>query len=124
MSKQIPVGRFRRVTIDDEDYDRCAPFRWRMRTYKKKREGRTVRQEYAFAYVLVNGKQKLLFLARYLANCPPDQRVSFINHDHTDYRKENLRVSGRPVIPADEAFARKHKLPDIFTLLEDYENGE
>ena len=78
---------------------------------------------YIYADVILNGKKAELRLARYIANCPPGKRVWHINNNGMDCRKSNLRVSGERLVPADEAFAVKHDLPDIFTLLEDSENG-
>ena len=119
----LPVSRFRRALIDDEDYDRCKILRWRLNTYKTKRDGRTVSSQYVFADVIVNGKKKKLLLARYITNCPPGKRVWFNNNENLDCRKQNLRIGGERLVAADEVFAKKHKLPDIFTLLEDSENG-
>jgi hypothetical protein len=120
---RIPVTRWRRALIDDEDLPRCAPLRWYTNTDKKTRKGRTVSHTFVYAIVLVNGKKTVLRLARYIANCPPGKRVWHINGNALDCRKSNLRISGERLVPADEAFAEKHDLPDIFTLLEDSENG-
>jgi hypothetical protein len=119
----IPVSRFRRAIIDDEDLERCQILRWRLNTHKTKRDGKTVVNEYVFADVFVNGKRKKLLLSRYVTNCPPGKRVWFNNHNNLDCRKKNLRIGGERLVAADVAFAQRNKLPDIFSMLEDSENG-
>lgn len=119
----LPVTRYRRVLIDDEDFERCSQLRWHINVLKETRKGRTVRFSYVYAYVFVNGKQKKLLLSRFVSGCGPNQRVRYLNGNHFDCRKENLSFGGERIIPADVVFAKKHILPDIFTMLEDSENG-
>jgi hypothetical protein len=121
--QRLHVNRTEFALIDDEDYERCKPLRWQVRKHHSRKSGRIVINRYVYSDVLRNGKKTRLLLARYIANCPPGQRVWFVNGNNLDCRKANLRVSGKRLVPIDAAFQQKHNLPNIETLLDEYENG-
>ena len=121
--QRLHVNKTEFALIDDDDFARCSPLRWRIRKHKSRKNGIVVVNRYVYAKVLKDGKETRLLLSRYISNCPPGQRVWHVNNVNLDCRKANLRVSGERLVPIDIAFQEKHNLPDITTLLEEFENG-
>jgi hypothetical protein len=80
---QIPLSQGKAALVDDEDF---ARFRWCFRAEQNKVEG------YAVRHVRVDGRQKLEYLHRAIANPPPGYEVVFANHNKLDCRRENMRV--------------------------------
>lgn len=102
------------VLIDDEDYERCKPFRWHITDQKKYRGTQLVRKKYVFTRLKVNGKYKPLILARFILNVPPEFRVTYVNSNHMDCRKANLKVNGiRQDLPRIAGFSHEEILAAV-----------
>jgi hypothetical protein len=80
---EIQLSRGKLALIDDTDVERVMPYRWfAMQTRKDK--------WYAAAHV--EGRNKLVYLHRFLAGPKHNEVVDHVNGDGLDCRRENLRV--------------------------------
>ena len=74
--------------IDDEDYELVSQYKWRV---QKVRTGYyAVRNSSR-----VNGKQKRIYLHRFILSPESGFEIDHINHNGLDNRRENLRVCTR-----------------------------
>lgn len=80
--------------IDDEDYERCKNFHWRINRQTKRRKGRVVRTAFVYTRVKIGDKFFPLRLARYVMDLGGSARITYINDNHMDCRKANLKVRG------------------------------
>lgn len=83
---QIPLSQNQFVTVDDQDHPALSQHRW---CYRSERSGR---QGYAVRNAKVDGKWKLVYLHRHLMNPPPGYEVIFLDHDHLNCRRSNLKL--------------------------------
>ncbi|MGC4378281.1 MazG nucleotide pyrophosphohydrolase domain-containing protein [Fictibacillus sp. Mic-4] len=78
--KEIPLSQGKVALVDDEDFEKLNCFKW----------------HYALGYArrnirLSNGKRKIIFMHRVIANTPDDMVTDHINGNTLDNRKINLR---------------------------------
>ena len=92
--KRLPITYRLSAMVDDEDYERCKNMRWYIKRIKRRRNGEAVWKTYVYTNVLVNGEPRHLHLARHVLNAPENLRVTYVNRDHLDCRKSNLKLSG------------------------------
>jgi hypothetical protein len=67
--------------FDLEDYNKIKDYCWRKST-----------NGYIVEYHYVNGKYKIHYMHRLIANAPKGMVVDHINHNKNDNRKSNLRI--------------------------------
>jgi hypothetical protein len=120
---KIKVSRNEFAIIDEEDLEKVNLFVWRIWRRSTYRGGEKFYRRDICTHVKVDGVLKKLLLARYLTDCPPGKRVFHLNGRKLDFRKANLKVGSDRLFTPEESFARKWQLPDIFTLLNEAENG-
>ena len=80
---QLPLSRGRVALIDDEDYDALSGSRW---LYSGGMAVRSVRAD---------GRRKFEYLHRVVMKDPAWMEVIFLNGDHLDCRKANLKAVTR-----------------------------
>jgi hypothetical protein len=83
---QIPLSQNQFVTVDDQDHPTLSQHRWCFRSERSNRQG------YAVRNAKVDGRYKLVYLHRQLINPPPGHEVIFLDHDHLNCRRSNLKV--------------------------------
>lgn len=83
---QIPLSQNQVVTVDDQDHPSLSQHRW---CYRSERHGS---QGYAVRNAKIDGKYKLVYLHRQLMNPPPGYEVIFLDHDHLNCQRSNLKV--------------------------------
>lgn len=81
---QIQLTRGFVALVDEEDVERCAPFRWCARGEPP--------YVYAHRGEKKGGIYKSVGLHRFLLNAPDDREVDHINHDTLDNRRTNLAI--------------------------------
>lgn len=74
------------VLVDDEDYERMLKDFGNTTWCLSKSRNNTL-------YVQKRVNKKIIFLHRYIMNCPKGMYVDHINHNTLDNRKENLRIT-------------------------------
>jgi len=79
----IPLSQGYVALVDDADYPLLSDFRWCYRGEKGK-------QGYAVRHIKVDGKDRLLYLHRQIAQPPEGKVTVFLNHDTLDCRRTNL----------------------------------
>jgi hypothetical protein len=84
--KQITLSQGKVALVDDDGHERLSQFRW---FYKPERN---FHQGYAFRHGRKTDSTKMVYLHREIAAAPPGHEVLFLNNDHLDCRRENLRV--------------------------------
>jgi hypothetical protein len=72
--------------LDDDDHDRLAHLGWRYRADNNGKPGYVVRN------VKIDGKWRYEYLHRHLMDPPPKHECIFLNHNHLDCRRSNLKV--------------------------------
>jgi hypothetical protein len=92
--KKVRLNWKRYAKVDDEDFEKCAGIRWHIKKYAKYRNGHKVHFECVYANVTVNGVQAHLALARHILGARPHQRVTYVNGNHLDCQKKNLKLAG------------------------------
>jgi hypothetical protein len=80
----IPLTRGKLATVDAEDYERVAAFKWRAHSSRGK--------WYAGRSVMLNGKRQLILLHRVIMDAPPDREVDHINGDGLICTRANMRL--------------------------------
>jgi len=80
----VPVGQNNFTIIDKSAYVLVRNFRWKIHKSKSK--------EYVVRAIVRNGKEKLIFLHRWLVHCPEGMQVHHINGNTFDNRRENLEI--------------------------------
>lgn len=84
--KRIPLTQGKFSIIDDEDYNELNKYKWfAQNTGNSWRAGRNTARD-------KNGKQKRIFMSRFIMNCPKGLQVDHLNHNTLDNRRLNLRV--------------------------------
>lgn len=92
--KRIPVTWRIQALVDDEDYERCKPFRWHLKSVKKYKQGALTWKRYVYTKALIGGEPHFINMPRFILNVPPEYRVTYVNNNHLDCRKANLKVNG------------------------------
>ena len=82
--KRIPLTQGKFATVDDEDYQRVAPYKWRVLKTRK--------HWYAITSSISGSTT---YLHRFITDAPKGMEVDHINRDGLDNRKVNLRVCTR-----------------------------
>lgn len=77
------------VKIDKEDVEKFNKYNW-YASYNN-----NTKSHYVYHSYKEDGKTQILYLHRYVLDCPIDKVVDHINHDTVDNRKANLRVVTR-----------------------------
>ena len=87
---EITLSTGKIVLIDDDDYEEISKHRWGEKIYGKHKK---------FCYAITNikqdGKQKRVFMHRFIMDAQRGQLVDHINHNTLDNRKSNLRFVDR-----------------------------
>ncbi len=81
MSRVLQLSRGKTAIVDDADYEWLSQWKWLYIT-----------SGYAARRFMENGKQRCLYLHRFLLDAPPCLEVDHINHDKLDNRRCNLRL--------------------------------
>lgn len=88
MVKELPLTQGKVAIVDDWNYAKALKHKWcavHIRSYY-----------YAVTNIKKSdGKRKLLYLHRFIMNCPPDKEIDHRNHNTLDCRKSNLRFATR-----------------------------
>ncbi len=86
MTKLIPLTQGKQAIVDDEDFERVAPYKWQvMRAHKK------LYAVSQFPASIV--KTRTLLLHRFIMNAASGMQIDHINGDGLDCRKSNLRFA-------------------------------
>jgi AP2 domain len=80
----IPLSQDQVALVDDQDHPLLSEFKWCYRGEKNK-------AGYAVRHIKVNGKDRLLYLHRQIAQPPEGMTTIFLNHDTLDCRRANLK---------------------------------
>lgn len=86
--KEIQLTRNKVTIIDDEDYLRVNSLKWYAQYALSTKSFYAARRGSKNEF----GKRPILYLARYIMNCPVGYLVDHINRNTLDNRKENLRI--------------------------------
>jgi hypothetical protein len=81
MAKEIIVYGGLKAIVDDEDFERLAPYKWHMVGNYVCRTDRTV------------SPKRTIYMHKEIMNCPKGFVVDHINGNTLDNRKENLRIA-------------------------------
>ena len=84
----IPLTRGQRALVDEEDYERLAPYRWRA----VNRANRSTTVWKAVTSLYMYGKQPNRSMHQMILQVVPPLEVDHINGDPLDNRKCNLRI--------------------------------
>jgi HNH endonuclease len=96
--KEIPLTQGKVALVDDEDYERCAIYKWHAIKSKSRTTSRVA--WYARRFVSVCNelgvrRQQAIYLHRFIMNAPPDKEVDHKNRDGLDCQRKNLRLATR-----------------------------
>lgn len=117
--RRLPITYRLSAMVDDEDYERCKNMRWYIKKVKRRKNGEAVWKAYVYTNILVNGEVRHLHLARHVLNAPENQRVTYMNYNHLDCRKANLKLGGvRQDLPRVKNFTHAEILGDILEDLQ------
>jgi HNH endonuclease len=83
--KYIELTKGKYAIVDNEDYWYLSKFKWCAVKHNK--------HWYAARAIGPKGKQKIIFMHRWILNAPPDLQVDHKNGDGLDNRKNNLRLA-------------------------------
>lgn len=114
--QRLPLTWRKQAMLDDEDFPRCKPLRWYIKTLRRRRKGRWVETPWVHTEVFVGGRRVQLGLGRYILDAPAGARITFVNHNHLDYRKANLKLSG---IRQDMPRPKKGSHAEILAAIEE-----
>jgi hypothetical protein len=81
MTKSISLTRGKCAFVDNEDFEWLSKIKWRCTD-----------RGYAIHRYSINGKQKCIFMHRYITNAPDGVEVDHINRNKLDNRRCNLRL--------------------------------
>ncbi len=79
--KEISLGRGFKALVDDEDYDYLNQWKWYSHN------------DYAFRVKWKHGKQKTIFMHRFILKVKKGQEVDHIDRNRSNNQKLNLRIS-------------------------------
>jgi hypothetical protein len=99
--KSIPLTQGKVALVDDEDYDRIAPFKWQAQKPGKNRSWRARRG----VYDPVSQNNVSLYLHNAVMNPAPGVMVDHENGDGLDNQKHNLRFCTK--LQNNQAFRKK-----------------
>ncbi len=92
MTKRIPLTKGAYALVDDSDYYRLCTRKWCLSN-----------RGYAVHHSRSNGKRKVIYMHRIIANPPPHLQVDHINRNRLDNRRSNLRFATRSQNQANRA---------------------
>ncbi len=80
--RTVALSRGGVALVDDEDYDRVAPFIWY-----------ALPNGYVFGRAEVDGRTRSIAMHTFIARTPRGRRVDHVNRNRADNQKGNLRIA-------------------------------
>jgi len=95
----VPIGAGRYTIIDKSNSVGIRQFAWRVH--------KSHSREYAIRKICRAGRERLIFLHRWLTHCPPGMSVHHINGNTLDNRRDNLQIVNPRFHPPSRIFRVK-----------------